>query len=188
MYATPLLIIYHLDDNTHQCVSDSSTIAGIYLSSRIVLLYIVIPLAMTIVGVLTIRNIQTQTRRIAPVVMHPRPQNHHRRNDGQLARMLIIQVGAYLIFSTPAGVAYTLVTFVPSMNTTFITQLRIIFSLWQQSIYFLSFFLYILSSNTYRQQLKQMLKFNHCRGQLLDRVTLFIRTNVAITNTNNNHA
>ena len=182
LYAIPFLFIYHFDGNTEQCVSYSSTIAVVYLSSRIVLLYIIIPFAMTIFGFLTIRNIKNQSQRVASVTANLQRQNRHRRTEGQLARMLIIQVGVYLIFSTPAGIAYTLVTFVTSMNTTFMIQLRIIFSLGQQSIYFLSFFLYMLSSNVYRQELNQIFKIHQLRNQFSHYIVQFIRRYIATNN------
>jgi hypothetical protein len=178
MYTTPFLFIYYFDSKTNQCVTYSSTFDNIYLSSRIILSYIMIPVAMGIFGLLTIRNIQAQALRITPAVLNLQRQNRHRRTEGQLARMLMLQVSAYLVFSTPAGVGYTLVTFMPSMNTIFVNQLRVMFSLWQQCIYFLSFFLYILSSKTYRQELKNMFK--------LHQVTRFIERYITAITANDN--
>ncbi|CAF3792958.1 unnamed protein product [Adineta steineri] len=160
IYISPIVFIYYFNSHINQCISYSSTISVIYLSSRIIFSYIIIPLAMLIFGFLIIRNIQNQTHRIAPFISNIKQQNR-RRIENQLTRMLIIQVSAYIIFSTPAGVGYTLVTFIPSMNTVFMNQLRIIFTLWQQTIYFLSLFLYLLSSKTYRQEFIHMFKFNH---------------------------
>jgi hypothetical protein len=76
--------------------------AVVYLSSRVILSYIVVPLAMAIFGLLTIRNIQTQMRRVANVAMNPQRQNRRHRIERQLARMLIIQVTVYIVFCTPA--------------------------------------------------------------------------------------
>ncbi|CAF1259032.1 unnamed protein product [Adineta steineri] len=163
IYISPILLIYYFNSNMNQCISYSSTIAIIYLSSRIIFSYIIIPFAMAIFGFLIIRNIRNQIHRINPFAINPKQQNRrrYRRIENQLARMLILQVSAYLIFSTPAGVGYTLVTFIPSMNTVFVNQLRIIFSLWQQNIYFLTLFIYILSSKTYRQEFFNMFKLKH---------------------------
>ncbi|CAF1228095.1 unnamed protein product [Adineta steineri] len=163
IYISPILLIYYFNSNMNQCISYSSTIAIIYLSSRIIFSYIIIPFAMAIFGFLIIRNIRNQIHRINPFAINPKQQNRrrYRRIENQLARMLILQVSAYLIFSTPAGVGYTLVTFIPSMNTVFVNQLRIIFSLWQQNIYFLTLFIYILSSKTYRQEFLHMFKLKH---------------------------
>jgi hypothetical protein len=74
--------------------------------------------------------------------------------------MLIIQVCAYIVFSTPASIAYILTTFVSLMNTSSMTALRAIFNPWQQGIFFVSFFLYILSARIYRHELIKMLKLN----------------------------
>lgn len=186
MYVIPFLFIYYFDGKVNQCLTYSSTIALIYLSSRIVISYIVIPLVMAIFGLLTIRNIQNQTRRIAPIFINPQQHYRRRRNEAQLSRMLILQISAYLVFSVPAGVAYTLVTFIPSMNTSFMVQLRIIFSLWQHTIYFLSFFLYVLSSKTYRKEFLHMFKLNNFKDRLPRPVVQFIARHVPTINTIDN--
>jgi hypothetical protein len=41
-------------------------------------------------------------RRVANVAMNPQRQNRRHRIERQLARMLIIQVTAYIVFCTPA--------------------------------------------------------------------------------------
>lgn len=62
---------------------------------------------------LTINNIRNQKRRVAPIA----PHNSNRRPEGQLTRVLIIQVGIHLFFSIPTAVTYVITTFLPWINT-----------------------------------------------------------------------
>ncbi|CAF4370976.1 unnamed protein product, partial [Adineta steineri] len=117
---------------------------------------------------LTIYNMRSQANRVAPVGQH----NHHRRTEGQLARMLIIQVGVYIVFLLPSGVTYTLVTFVPEMNTLFYTTIRSITILWQQGAFFFSFFVYILSAKVYRDELKKFFEWNQIHGRIMRNIIL----------------
>ena len=153
IYTSPLCIIYHYNYTTSQCEQYSNTIIVVYYFSRIVLQDIVGPLVMTTFGVLTIQNIRTHANRVTRVG----PQNRRRRTEGQLSRMLIIQVGTYLLFSLPIALIYILIAFVPLTLTSLISGIRTIPTIWQLGTYFLSFFLYILSANVYRQELKKML-------------------------------
>ncbi|CAF4154666.1 unnamed protein product, partial [Adineta steineri] len=88
IYISPILLIYYFNSNMNQCISYSSTIAIIYLSSRIIFSYIIIPLAMGIFGFLIIRNIRNQIHRINPFARNPERQNRrrYRRIENQLAR------------------------------------------------------------------------------------------------------
>ncbi|CAF1472705.1 unnamed protein product [Adineta steineri] len=106
----------------------------------------------SIFGILTIYNIRSQKHRIAPM----NQTSLFRRTEGQLARMLIIQVAMYLLFFTPSGITYILVTFVPSMNTSYYQTIRNITIVWQQGGYFISFFLYVLTGKIYREELKNI--------------------------------
>jgi hypothetical protein len=105
-------------------------------------------------GLLTINNIRNQMRRAAPMV----PQNQHRRTEGQLARVLIIQIGIHLFFSLPAAAMYVITTFLPSTNTPLFSGLRMISVIWQMAILFFSFFSYILWSTVFRIELIKMFK------------------------------
>ncbi|CAF1129950.1 unnamed protein product [Adineta ricciae] len=161
IYAFPHALLYDLNPKTNQCVAYSYTIANIYLSSRIVLSYILIPIAMIVFDCLLVRNIQRQTHRTVPSAMNAQREIRMRRVENQLVRMIVLQVSAYLVFSIPAGVGYTIITFVPSMNTPFMAQVRVILSLWQQTIYFLPLLLYIFSSKTYRQEFLKTFSLNN---------------------------
>jgi hypothetical protein len=121
-----------------------------------------IPIILSIFGALTIKNIQSLARRVAPVQL----ANFNRRTEGQLARMLIIQVAVYLLFFTPAGIIYIIVTFQPSMNTPYYNAIRTVTVVWQQGGYFIAFFLYVLTGKVYRRELKKMFKCNQIPDQI----------------------
>jgi membrane-anchored glycerophosphoryl diester phosphodiesterase (GDPDase) len=134
----------------------------------VILYYIIGPIGMITFGLLTIRNIRNQTLRVAPMVS----QNRHRRTESQLSRVLLIQVGTHLFFSIPAAVVYVITTFIPSANTPFFSGLRLISVLWQQPIFFLSFFSYILSSTLFRTELLKMFKLNNRNNRIVQNFTL----------------
>ncbi len=165
IYMSPFLIIYHWDYNTNLCSQYSTRLTAIYLSTRVILYYIIGPLAMITFGLLTINNIRNQIRRTAPMV----PQSQHRRIEGQLARVLLIQIGIHLFFSLPAAVMYVMTTFLPSTNTPFFSGLRMISVIWQMAILFFSFFSYILWSTVFRIELIKMLKLNNRHNQIVHR-------------------
>jgi hypothetical protein len=77
--------------------------------------------------------------------------------------MLIIQVALYLLFFTPSGIIYILVTFVPSMNTPYLSTIRTLAGVWQQGGYFISFFFFVLTGKIYREELKKMFKCDRIR-------------------------
>jgi hypothetical protein len=135
----------------------------------VILYYIIGPIGMITFGFLTIRNIRNQTRRVGPMIL----QNRHRRTESQLSRVLLIQVGTHLFFSLPAAAMYVITTFIPTANTPFFSGLRLISTLWQQPIFFLSFFSYILSSTLFRTELLKMFKLNNRNNQIVQSFTRF---------------
>jgi hypothetical protein len=159
IYMSPFIFIYNYDStntNTNKCIQSSTTttLTAVYLMSRVILYYFLIPICLIIFGLLTISNIRNQRRRVIPV----NQPNIHRRTESQLARMLIIQVALYILFFTPSCIIYIIVTFVPSMNTSYYSTIRSLAGVWQQGGYFISFFLYVLTGKIYRQELKKMFK------------------------------
>ena len=179
IYMSPFFLIYYWNYNTNQCLQYSTTIITIYFSSRVIIYYIIGPLAMITFGLLTINNIRNQTRSVAPLA----PQNRRRRTEGQLTRVLIIQVGLHLIFSLPTAVTYIIITFIPSIVTPLVTGFRVISIIWQQVTFFLSFFLYTLSATVFRKELQKMFKWNDQHNGILRRFDLTQRR-VLPTNTN----
>ena len=161
VYISPMLAIYQWDTLTNTCMPISSTLINIYVFSQIVLYYILEPLLLLIFGLLTISNIHRQRTLVIPLPMARRG----RRTEGQLTRMLLVQVGVHLIFAVPYGVTYCMNSFDVSTQTSTVTAVRLIFVMWQQCDYFVSFFLYVLSGIVYRKQFIKILKAIKCPGK-----------------------
>jgi hypothetical protein len=92
-YMSPFTIMFYHDPtntNANKCIQYSTTLTFIYLTSRVVLYYFLIPILLAIFGSLTIYNVRSQTRHVA----------------------LVNQTNF-----TPAGITYILVTSISSMNT-----------------------------------------------------------------------
>ena len=137
-----------------------STLLFVYLSSRIVLFYLFGPSIMALFGFLTISNIRSRVARLAPALeMNSSRQRRRRRTEGELTRMLILQLGLYLLFSFPSAITYTMTTFVPSTNTPTITSWRILSLIWQHLSYISSTFLYILSAKVYRDEFLHFIRW-----------------------------
>lgn len=170
LYMSPMLIIYSFDSISNKCLPQSNLVILIYTSAQLTIFYLITPLIMFILGLLTIRNIRRPSTGCQPVVSSWRT----RRREGELTRMLILQFTVHLILILPFGIIYGLNFFVPSTRTPMIRAIRFVFVLWQQCDYFVSFFLYVLSGNIYRRELIRILKFNrrrpnHLRTFVLDR-------------------
>jgi hypothetical protein len=97
-------------------------------------------LAMAVFGTLTIRNIRSQTKNLAQV----RYRNRHRRTESQLSRMLIMQVGTYLLFSISLAVTYVLITFASSIVTSVADGIRTITTIWQLEFFSVIQFIHFL--------------------------------------------
>jgi hypothetical protein len=123
-----------------------------------VLYYILAPLIAILLGLLTVSNIRQQSARAVPFTV-PRL---NRRTEGDLTRMLLLQVAMHLIFGIPFGTAYWMSAFVPSMIAADKLALRYAAVMWLQCDYYGSFFLYILSGRIYRQQLIQIWNSIEC--------------------------
>ena len=168
VYMSPFFFISYWDYTTNRCLQYSTTLIVVYLSSRVILYYIIGPISMIVFGSLIINNIRSQTRRVLPFA----PQNRHHRSEGQLARVLVIQVGIHLIFSLPTAVTYIIITFTPSIITPLVSGFRVISIIWQQAIFFLSFFSYILSGSVFRKEFKKMFKWNNQHARVMSHFNL----------------
>ncbi len=151
-----MLFIYYWDKTSHKCVQQSTTLAYIYILSQVIFYFILVPILMIIFGFLIILNIQQQSIRAKILAA-----SIQRRSEGQLARMLILQVSVHLILILPFGVTYSMNAFDPSTRTSNILAVRYILVMWQQCDYFLSFFLYILSGRVYRKEFFRLIKWHH---------------------------
>ncbi|CAF0990110.1 unnamed protein product [Adineta steineri] len=179
IYMSPFLFIYYYDStyaSSKKCIQYSTKLIDVYLMTRVIFYYFLIPIILGIFGALTIYDIRSQKHRIAPM----NQTSLSRRTEGQLARMLIIQVAMYLLFFTPSGITYILITFVPSMNTPYYQTIRNITIVWQQGGYFISFFLYVLTGKIYREELKNMFKCNRILQQTAEHIPMSLLANVRV--------
>jgi hypothetical protein len=154
IYMLPMLVIYQWNESSKKCLQRSAILIHLYTLSQVIFYYILAPILMLIFGLLTIFNIRQQSTRAKILTT----SIQRRRTEGQLARMLILQVSVHLILVLPFGVTYSMNAFIPSTRTTNILAVRYILVLWQQCDYFVSFFLYILSGSVYREEFYRILK------------------------------
>jgi hypothetical protein len=126
VYLAPVLFIFEWNNNTKTCLSISNLFGSVYIFSQVILYDILAPLLMIIFGLLTISNIREQSNRVMPFT----PIIRRRRTEGNLARMLLLQVGVHLIIVLPYGVIYSMNSFVPSTQTSRIIAIRLAFVTW----------------------------------------------------------
>ena len=161
VFMSPMLIINYYDTNSNMCRQYSYKIVIIYTSSQVIIYYVLIPLLMIVFGLLTIYNIRQRPRYNSMIVKCFR----NRRSEGQLARMLLLQVGVHIIYSFPFGIIYIMNSVAPSTRTVTIIAIRQAAVPWLQCDYFMFFFLYILSASIYRMELFRLT----CRRNKLKR-------------------
>lgn len=106
---------------------------------------IVAPCLMILFGILTILN--TKHVRLLPTV-----KASYRRTEGQLIRMLLIQVATYVVFTFPLSIMYLMLVlpigFHPSSSFMFVLSIA---NFLYAFSYVLPIFLFILSSRVYRE-------------------------------------
>ncbi|CAF1030028.1 unnamed protein product [Rotaria sordida] len=151
IFMSPLMAISYWNN---RCLQYSNIYITIYMSSQITVYYGLTLLMMALFSLLTIFNIRQQLTRVRAIIR----SNRNQRTEGQLSRMLLVQTIAYLLFTFPIGVIQILLIFLPSMRTPLIQGLQMIFVMWQQCIFFLSFFLFIASGSIYRQEMIRLFK------------------------------
>jgi hypothetical protein len=155
VYMSPMLVIYYWNETDYKCLPQTNILINMYIFSHVFLYYILAPLLMFIFGMLTISNIRQQTTRTAPLTGSMR----RRRTEGQLARMLILQVSIHIILILPFGIIYCVNVVEPSTQTPTVLAVRLASLIWQQCDYFVSFFLYIFSGSVYRRELIRISTF-----------------------------
>ncbi|CAF1314074.1 unnamed protein product [Rotaria sp. Silwood1] len=107
----------------NKCLPQSNILIRIYIFSQIFLYYILTSILMFIFDLLTIHNIHQQSTRAISVTVSMRG----RRTEGQLTRMLILQIIVHLILILPFGITYSMNSFVPSTQTPTVIALRLAF-------------------------------------------------------------
>jgi hypothetical protein len=175
IYMLPMLIIYNWDGTSKKCLQKSNTLIHTYILSQVIFYYILAPIFMIVFGFLTIFNVHQQSTRTKLLTA----SIGRRRTDGQLARMLILQVILHLILVLPFGVTYGMTAFDPSTLTPNVLAVRYILIMVQQCDYFVSFFLYILSGSVYRQELIRILNSRRWHNTPPTRSFIYQRTIVS---------
>ncbi|CAF4085789.1 unnamed protein product [Adineta steineri] len=152
-------VLYELRDDGYGCAIRTQAISNhVYILIQAFLFAAVPPILMLIFGFLTIYN-TTRSRVLRQVT------RNYRRTEGQLIRMLFLQVVIHFLLNTPLCFLYLILTipsnFIPTL------QFFVVFAV-VQMLFYLSyttpFFLYILSARVYREELIRLIsKLCHLR-------------------------
>jgi hypothetical protein len=147
---TAILIDLRVTD-TFGCHIRADTIyKQIYPIMQIIVFAIVAPGLMAIFGIMTIYN----TKRVRVI---PNAVSYYRRTENQLAVMLLLQVGTYIVLAIPTSVTYLILVFPNTIQTTSTFYFaRITSQLFLYLSFATPFFLYLVSARTYRQELVQL--------------------------------
>ncbi|CAF0747229.1 unnamed protein product [Adineta steineri] len=97
IYMSPMLVIYKWNEIHNKCLQQTNILISIYIFSQVFLYYVLLPLLMMIFGFMTISNIRQHMSRARLVTASIR----RRRTEGQLTRMLCLQVSVHLILALP---------------------------------------------------------------------------------------
>lgn len=151
---SPALIVYYWNETIKVCQTYTDVVALIFVFSQVIITNVVAPLLMIILGCLTIYNIRQNTIRVRA----ERIIQNNRRTEGQLARMLLLQIILILITTVPYISIFSLNSLYPLTQTPFIIAIRSITILIVQTQFYISFFLYIISGQIYRQEFIKILK------------------------------
>lgn len=148
------IVLFDLTNNGKlQCYISFDTIyKQIYTIIQVSLFAVIAPCLMTIFGMMTIYNIKQ-------VLVLPIEAKRQRRTESQLAVILLLQVGTYVLLNLPICIIYV-VKFLPYtfVNTSEFSFVSIIVRILNYLSYTTNFFLYIFSANMYREQLIRLMK------------------------------
>ena len=178
VYMSPMAMIYEWNEASQKCALRSNLLVHLYTGSQFTFYYILTPILMITLGLLTISNIRRQSIRARPKTP---TTTCRRRTEGQLARMLLLQVGVHVILVLPFGVIYTINAFDPSTRTSDALAIKYILILWQQCDYFVSFFLYVFSASIYRQELFRLWRSFRGREEVSSTKLLIHRHTLLLT-------
>ena len=130
------------------------------------------PSLMALFGFLTMRNLRQV--RVVPVVM-----SSHRRTESQLVRMLLLQVGIYIVLNVPASITYLIAILPVAIKAKPIFFLIYdVTELLTYTSFSAGFIVYIFGTRSYREEfmliVRKILHINH-HGE--NRVGTQTRTN-----------
>jgi hypothetical protein len=148
------LIAFDIDrHNTHQCTILSGVrFNQVFLIIDLTMYVIIAPLCMLLFGLLTIHN--TNGLRIYPTMVL-----RYRRTEGQLSRMLLLQVGTHIILTLPFCIVFLILILPVSFR--FTLHFINIYTICKLPFYLsftTAFFLYTLSARVYRKELVRLYK------------------------------
>jgi hypothetical protein len=147
---TAILIDLKPTDESGCYIRADTIYKQVYPIVQILFLAIIAPGLMALFGIMTIYN----TKRVHVI---PTAMSRHRRTENQLAGMLLLQVGTYIVLTIPASVAYLILVFPNTIQTTSAFYFaRITSQLFLYLSFATPFFLYLVSARTYRQELVQL--------------------------------
>lgn len=144
----PAFFTFYWDKTVLRCQSYSSSIAVFFLFIQMICFTVLTPLIMLILGCLMIYNIKQSANRVQSRSIN----RTNRRTEGQLARMLIIQIIFLVITTIPYAAVLSLVSIRPSIQTPFVSAIHSITLIIVQTQFYTTFFLYIVSGQIYRQE------------------------------------
>jgi hypothetical protein len=141
------------DDGIRLCTTQSDILFNqIFLILNLILYVIIAPFSMILFGFLTIYH-RTQVR-IAPV-----RTPLYRRTEGQLSRMLLLQVGTHIILILPFCITFFMLILPLSIQfSTNFTFAYVVCKLPFYTTVTTAFFLYVLSARIYRNELIRLCK------------------------------
>jgi hypothetical protein len=123
----------------------------VYSIMQMIIFTIIVPGLMALFGIRTIYN----TKRVGVIST---VMSRYRRTENQLAGMLLLQVGTYIVLTIPISVIYLILVFPNTIRTTSAFYFaRITSQLFLYFFFATPFFLYLVSARTYRKELVQLL-------------------------------
>jgi hypothetical protein len=137
---TAILIDLKPTDESGCYIRADTIYKQVYPIVQILFLAIIAPGLMALFGIMTIYN----TKRVHVI---PTAMSRHRRTENQLAGMLLLQVGTYIVLTIPASVAYLILVFPNTIQTTSAFYFaRTISQLFLYLSFATPFFLYLVST------------------------------------------
>jgi len=149
-YMNTAILIDLRSTDTFGCHIRGDTIyKEVYPVMQTVFFGIIAPGLMAIFGIMTIYN--TKRARVIPNAF-----SRYRRTENQLGGMLLLQVGTYVLLGIPTCITYLILVFPNTIETTSAFYFaRITSQLFLYLSFVTPFFLYLVSAQTYRQELVQ---------------------------------
>jgi len=134
------------------CAIQANTIySQVYIIIQVFLFAAVPPSLMALFGFMTIQN--SHRSRVVPVAA-----SRYNRTEHQLARMLFLQVSAYILLTLPSSIIYLMSALPNTIRTTLIFSFAsTICQLFFNCSYVMPFFLYLLSGHIYRKELIRLI-------------------------------